>query len=157
MTLKLAVASELPKDVDQKLLQRAVATVAKAIPNVPGGTINLKLVDDSQIQALNKNYSGIDQATDVLSFSYIEDGMAPVEGELGDIATSVETAARQALASETTLETEIVLLLVHGCLHVLGYDHAHLADQARLEALQAQIMAQLGLTYRNFKWDSSKV
>lgn len=157
MSLKLVVANKLPDGVDRKLLQQAVLAVAGATPNTLAGTINLKLVDDAEIQALNKKYSGIDKTTDVLSFSYIEDGVEAIDGELGDVAISTETAIKQAKIAETALATEIALLLVHGTLHVLGYDHAASSDQAKVEALQAKIMKQLGLEYRDFKWDSLKV
>jgi len=152
--LQLELASKLPEEVHVEVLQKAAAEVASCV-QTQDGIINLKLVDDALIQALNKKYSGNDKATDVLSFSYIEEGVEPVQGELGDIAISLETATRQAEQAGTNLETEVVLLLVHGILHVLGHDHATADDQAKLEALQTSIMKALNLTYREFKWDSS--
>ena len=154
--LQLELTSKLPEGVHRSLLQRAVReVVAQTQPQ--DGVVNLKLVDDAEIRALNKKYSGNDKATDVLSFSYIEDGVEPVQGELGDIAISLETAASQAEQASTDLETEVVLLLVHGILHILGYDHANADDQAKVEAIQLDVMKALNLTYRKFKWDSSAV
>ncbi len=157
MPIELKLATKLPDGVDSKQFDAAIKELqVKLGPSLPDGVINLKLVDDSEIKALNKNYSGQDSATDVLSFSYIEDGTAPVEGELGDIAISLETAARQAEQANTDLETELVLLTIHGCLHVLGYDHATEDSVRELDHLQDGIMTAIGLTYRNFQWDSSK-
>lgn len=156
MALELRLAGALPAGVDQKLLDRALAEVAK-LAGTPMGAINLKFVDDQTIQVLNCQYGQSNQATDVLSFSYIENQAAPVQGELGDVAISFETANRQARMAKTDLKTEVTLLLVHGSLHILGYDHQD-SDQTKLmDQLQAKIMAALGLEYRNFGWHLSKV
>lgn len=155
MPLRLEIAGKLPTGIRRKLLEAALAEIAAQIKS-QNGTINLKLVDDAELRALNKKYSGNDKATDVLSFSYIEGGSEPTGGELGDIAISTETAARQATVAATSLETEVVLLLIHGTLHVFGFDHASPGDLATMEALQSAIMTSLNLTYRNFAWDSSK-
>lgn len=156
MALKLKLVDRLPSELDRRILDAALMTVTE-LPQAPNGLINLKLVDDVEIRALNKKYGQHDQATDVLSFSYIEDG-GPVSGnELGDIAISLATARRQAAAAGTDLETEVVLLLVHGTLHILGYDHANEPERAKMERLQSEIMTKLNLTYRDFKWDSSEV
>ena len=119
--------------------------------DLPTGTINLKLVDDTASKALNTDYNGNAYATDVLTFDYSESGSAP-EGELADVAISTETAARQAEAAQISLADEIGLLIAHGILHVLGYDHQQTADQQRLDQLQRQLLAAAGLTYREFSW-----
>lgn len=159
MTLDLVLAGPVPAAVSPDLLKRAVALVGQEVkPKVPieteGGIINLKLVDDRQIEALNKKYSGQAKATDVLSFSYIEDGAVPVGNELGDVAISLETAGRQAAEAGTNLETELALLLIHGALHILGFDHDQTSEQAEMDRLQQQLMAKLKLTYRDFQWTS---
>jgi len=156
VSLALAIAGGLPEGVHRAKLETAVTVASEAVNQPsPEGVINLKLVDDDEIQALNRNYSGIDKVTDVLSFNYTEDGAGPVGGELGDIAISTQTAERQAKAAGTPLETEVTLLLIHGCLHILGYDHGNQGELKRMDQLQVQIMARLNLTYRNFAWDSS--
>ena len=160
--LRLAVAGKLPDGINQKLLGQAINLVGQTASERTtddgrrAAVINLKLVDDARIQDLNKKYAGNDKPTDVLSFNYSEDGGQPVDGELGDIAISYQTAQRQAQEAGTTLETEVTLLLVHGCLHLLGHDHAEASELKRMDQLQAEIMKRLGLTYRNFQWDLSK-
>ena len=102
------------------------------------------LTDDEGITILNRDYRGIDSPTDVLSFSQIEgdDEFAPDEEEnvLGDVVISVETAQRQADEAGKVLEDEIDMLLVHGLLHLLGYDHAEAADEEKMFARQAEIL-----------------
>lgn len=86
--------------------------------------ISLVFTDDKTIQELNKNYRGKDKPTDVLSFSQLENpefGIEPIT--LGDLVISVETAKRQAKKYEHSLQREIERLLIHGTLHLLGYDH----------------------------------
>lgn len=81
------------------------------------GSINLLLVDDQKIQQLNRDYRYKDKATDVLAFPMGEDGV------LGDMAISLDTAKRNAKRFGVSYNTEMKRLVVHGTLHLLGYDH----------------------------------
>ena len=83
-----------------------------------GKEVALLLTDDTRIHSLNRAYRKIDSPTDVLSFPMVGD-----EEILGDIAISVETAKRQAVLAGHAIETELKLLLLHGLLHLCGYDH----------------------------------
>jgi probable rRNA maturation factor len=150
VALLLVITSPLPAAVDPQAMQRAVELLSNKFPETTG-SINLKLVDDAEITALNKQYSGNAYATDVLSFSYIENG-PPLDSELGDVAISLPTAEKQAKAAQTDLTTELTLLTLHGSLHVLGLDHQNPNGQQRFEQLQTEIMQSLGLKYRNFDW-----
>ena len=80
-------------------------------------SVTIAFVSDSKIRTLNKTFRGIDKPTDVLSFP------ADEGNELGHIAISVETAARQAKENGLTLTGEIAQLILHGLLHLSGYDH----------------------------------
>jgi len=84
--------------------------------------LSILLVDDATIQNLNRQHRNIDSATDVLSFPQMEDDEF-ISHMLGDVVISVETAKRQAKEHHFSLEQELVLLLIHGLLHLLGYDH----------------------------------
>jgi len=94
--------------------------------------VSIVFCDDDFIHELNKKYRGIDGATDVLSFSLgieeqrdTEDGDKPVGiVSLGEIIISVETAARQAEECHHSIERELEILLIHGVLHLIGYDHS---------------------------------
>ena len=87
--------------------------------------VSILLTADADIRELNQQFRSIDQATDVLSFPQNAEEDPPIPGELilGDIAVSLDTAQVQAKEHGLTFEEEIILLLIHGILHLLGYDH----------------------------------
>ena len=101
-------------------------------------TVHLSVVDDDEIQALNRQWRAKDKPTDVLSFSQVEaaddDGFPmdvfPGPQPLGDIVISFETAARQALEIGHSVDEEYRRLIVHGFLHLLGHDHVNGGRQA---------------------------
>lgn len=96
--------------------------------------VSVLFTEDKFIRKLNKEYRGIDDPTDVLSFSFQEEGVdhSIIEENimLGDIIISVETAQRQAYFLNHSVEKEITFLLIHGLLHLLGYDHRE-EDEAK--------------------------
>ncbi len=102
------------------------------------------LTDDTQIAQLNKQYRDVDGPTDVLSFSQIEgdDDFSGDEGDglLGDVVISVETAKRQAESAGHPIDDEIDMLLVHGILHLLGYDHAEPDEEKIMFSRQTEIL-----------------
>jgi probable rRNA maturation factor len=106
--------------------------------------VSVLLTDDTQIEQLNKEYRHVDGSTDVLSFSQLEgdDNFAQEEddGLLGDVVISVETAKRQAESQGHFLDEEIDVLLVHGILHLLGYDHAEPDEEKKMFARQTEIL-----------------
>jgi probable rRNA maturation factor len=109
--------------------------------------VTLVITDDSKVQELNKKFRGIDSATDVLSFPARESqGFITPEGlpnYLGDVIVSYPTAAAQAEEQDHPVEDELALLIVHGCLHLLGYDHQTDEEQQRMWAIQEQILLSL--------------
>ena len=151
--LELNLMGKIPDGFDLGYIKRLVKSINDLAPEwLVGGHINVKLVDDAQIQALNKEYSGNDYPTDVLSFSYIETGEKPIEDEIGDIAISFETAQKQAHVAGTKLEDEVATLCLHGILHIFGFDHAEAIDQITMDKLQQQILSTADITYRDFGW-----
>lgn len=91
---------------------------------VAEAALDLSIVDDATIHALNRDYAGEDHATDVLSFSQREGLALPTPGEhLGDIIIALPYASRQATAAGHALVDELVHLAVHGLAHLCGYDH----------------------------------
>jgi rRNA maturation RNase YbeY len=95
--------------------------------------LSLLLTDDAEIQELNKTYRDLDKATDVLSFPQDEDAVNE-SGDtlLGDVVISVGTAARQAEEHHLSFNEELILLAIHGILHLLGYDHERSPQDARI-------------------------
>jgi probable rRNA maturation factor len=104
--------------------------------------LSIAFVDDQAIQSLNKSFRGKDKPTDVLSFSQLEGGpegfsanspVLPFTLPLGDIIISLDTAERQALQHNTTFDEEILRLLIHGVLHLFGYDHDNVPEEDAIE------------------------
>lgn len=109
--------------------------------------VALRLTDDAEIRALNRDYRRKDKATDVLAFAQREGlatpGMAGVDGDvlLGDIVVSVETARRQAKRkSPAGLYHEVRFLVAHGLCHLLGYDHNDDAEEAEMNARMQRLL-----------------
>lgn len=153
MTLALTFIATWPS-----ALRKAGEQVLGALQNelgeqLPAGTINLKLVDGAAQAALNKQYNGNAYATDVLTFNYGENDNVQ-EGELADVTINLDAATRQARDASTALADEVALLITHGILHVLGYDHHEAADRAALDDLQNRIVTLAGYAYRDFRWQT---
>ncbi len=108
------------------------------------GEAAILLTDDAEMLGLNRQWRGLDKPTDVLSFP----GDGPeIPGQpqyLGDIAVGYETALRDAEAMERPFEAHIAHLLIHGFLHLLGYDHIEAEDAKVMEPLEAELLAGLG-------------
>lgn len=139
------VAGESP--LDNKILLKLAEAVSEKLVVKKLSNIGISFVDSAEIKKLNKKYSGDDYATDVLSFHY-EDN----PDVLGDIAICTELASKQASEHGISLESELVLLLLHGSLHLLGYDHQDEQGVASMDKLQSDIMEALKYNYRDFKW-----
>lgn len=92
--------------------------------------LSLLFTDDTEIHDLNKQYRGKDRPTDVLSFSQLEGVQDAFNTSLGDIVISCDTASRQAKELEHPLAEELLRLLIHGILHLAGYDHENVPEIA---------------------------
>lgn len=107
--------------------------------------LSILLAGDREIHDLNLRYRGKDKPTDVLSFPQDDD--EPLEGSpriLGDVAISVETAERQAEAKGHTFERELTILLIHGVLHLIGYDHERgRKDGIAMRAMEKQLLKEV--------------
>lgn len=110
-----------------------------------GCQLSMLVVDDGFMAQLNEEYRGVEGSTDVLSFPQGEPEFPQVEPRLlGDVVISAEVAKRQAEAAGHSLEKEMDLLLVHGVLHLLGYEHEASALQAReMQAREREVLKAL--------------
>lgn len=110
--------------------------------------LSVWLTDDPTIQDLHREYFGIDEPTNVISFAQREGEYNEVEPEmLGDVVISVETATRDALEAGSNPEDEVAYLLIHGVLHLLGYDHEgqREADGPEMYAKEREISNLIGI------------
>ena len=107
--------------------------------------LSVALIDDAEMRRLNATYRRVDAPTDVLAFAMREgDGGTLHPDLLGDVVISLDTAARQAAARGAPIADEVRLLLVHGLLHLLGYDHERSpAEARRMFRRQRDLLARL--------------
>jgi len=105
----------------------------------------VSLIDDAEMHVLNRDYRGRDRPTDVLAFALREGLRAPGDDTvLGDVVISLDTAARQARAHSRPTDAEVRTLLIHGVLHLLGYDHERSAAEARrMRAMEGRLLGSL--------------
>jgi probable rRNA maturation factor len=114
-------------------------------PKVGGvAEISVVFTSDAEQQQLNRQWRGIDAPTNVLSFPLIAPH-ATVSGLLGDIVLARETVEREAREEGWTIADHISHLVVHGFLHILGYDHIAEDEALHMERLETQILASLGI------------
>jgi len=112
----------------------------------PRASVSLVLTDDARIRILNRDFLEIDRPTDVLSFPLTEPEDREDRGRdlfLGEIYISVETARAQARTARRPLEREVAHLLVHGVLHLIGYDHATPPERRRMRAAESRLLREL--------------
>jgi probable rRNA maturation factor len=132
------------------VLRRAIAEAA-GMAATTGGELAIVLTDDSAIRALNRDWRGKDQPTNVLSFPARNDlPAARLAGAgwgrvrlLGDIVIAYETVAREALAEDRPFWHHLAHLAVHGFLHLVGHDHEADAEADAMEALEIAVLARL--------------
>ena len=124
------------KKLDTEAWSRFAGKALEAIGK-HGSSSTIAFVSDRRIRDLNRRFRNVDKPTDVLSFPSEE------ETNLGDIAISVETAAAQAKENGLTFDTEIAQLILHGLLHLSGYDHE--TDNGEMNRLELRLRKKLGI------------
>jgi len=131
---------------------RAVCAAALSGEGVSGSVmLTITIVDDAEIQEINREHRGIDKATDVLSFPLVDDATAfalpPGEPrELGDVIVSYPRTVAQAEEYGHSVQRELAYLVVHGVLHIMGHDHEESDEQAVMRAREEAALAVVGLT-----------
>ena len=131
--------------ISDAVLERAAqAALAAAPPKVPRDyQVAVVLTADAEMRALNRTWRGKDASTNVLSFPADEAMRGP--GFLGDVVLAYETTAREAREGKLPLADHATHLVVHGTLHLLGFDHTEEADAERMETLERHALATLGI------------
>ncbi|HEY0003410.1 MAG TPA: rRNA maturation RNase YbeY [Pyrinomonadaceae bacterium] len=126
--------------------QRWQAFTEKAMEVLPakGAGVTVAFVSDRAMRELNRRWRGRPGTTDVLSFPSEQERFEKLEGlTLGDVLISVEQAARQAEENGLEFDEEVAQLILHGLLHLCGYDHE--VDQGQMNALELRLRSRLGL------------
>lgn len=144
--------SALPemRALSRKAVEAALA-VAPPLPAEPNAELSLLFANDEAMRALNRDYRGKDKSTNVLSFANLDvaDGAMPVSpGEpllLGDVVLALETVRSEAIAARKPMAHHVSHLIVHGVLHLLGFDHQITREAEAMEALERAALARLGI------------
>ena len=129
---------------------RRIARHVLAAEGAGSTELSVVITDDATVRELNSRYLGLDELTDVLSFGLGETDDAPFAlppGEapsLGEVIISYPTVVRQAEEQGHSVEAEVAHLLVHGVLHLLGYDHSEAEDERVMREREEEILAGLG-------------
>jgi len=157
-TIVVEVDEEFVAGVDVDAIEAAAAAVLRA-EGMDDGDLAVFITSDEEVRALNLEWRGIDAPTDVLSFAthdtteYQEvirnappDLQALFARALGDVLIAYPYAERQATRFGNSTANELLLLTVHGVLHLLGYDHATPEDEAAMWQRQEEILAAYGVT-----------
>jgi probable rRNA maturation factor len=134
----------------EPVILRAVEAAAEMIDaDTDDAELAIMLTDDVGIRTLNKNWRGIDKPTNVLSFPALQPTGTPAPGDaprmLGDIAIAYETLRREADDEHKPFDHHLSHLAIHGFLHLVGYDHETDEEAEKMETLEREILAQLGI------------
>ena len=166
--IAVSVSDDLSAGLAPAWLERVLRlALAQAFPPDTAGQVSLLLTDDAAVQELNRVYRGLDETTDVLSFSpahpgtWMGDAEPPPElaggpGDwpafvlppeepppLGEVIISYPQARRQAIAAGRPVARELAWLVAHGVLHLAGYDHLEPAETAQMQALEQAALARI--------------
>jgi len=117
-----------------------------SVSGCPDAQLSILIVDDAMIQEVNRDYLSKDRPTNVISFAMQEgEGRGVQPNLLGDVVISAETAARDACEAKSTFESELYFLLLHGILHLLGYDHERgtETEAKRMEDREREVLVHI--------------
>ncbi|MGC2235779.1 MAG: rRNA maturation RNase YbeY [Pyrinomonadaceae bacterium] len=127
--------------LDWQIFEVFAKNAVSQIPETANKSTVIVFVSDRKMRELNKTFRGKNSTTDVLSFPFEADEFESDENNLGDIVISIEQAARQATENDLDLETEIKQLILHGILHLSGFDHE--IDNGEMNAKELELREQL--------------
>ena len=150
--MNLLLANDTNEDLDLEIIrQKALKTIEEVlkVENFnENAEVSLSIVDKDTIHKLNKDYRNVDMETDVLSFPMDEEAFDD-EGNpiflLGDIVICLDVARNQAAEFGHSLEREMMYLICHSTLHLLGYDHIEEDDRVKMRAKEKEVMKNLGV------------
>lgn len=150
--MNLLLANDTNEDLDLELIrQKSLKTIEEVLKVENFGEnaeVSLSIVDKDTIHKLNKDYRNVDRETDVLSFPMEEEAFDD-EGNpiflLGDIVICLDVARNQAAEFGHSLEREMMYLICHSTLHLLGYDHIEEDDKVKMRAKEKEVMKNLGV------------
>ena len=143
----VSIGEPFAASLNEERLQRIARRVLEA-EDTPACELSVTVTDDETVRSLNREYAGEDKVTDVLSFSQREgeEFASPPGGvpPLGEVIIAYPQAARQAAERGYSADEEVARLLIHGVLHLLGYDHAEPEEERRMRAREEELLGGVG-------------
>ncbi len=135
-------------------LRRAVEAALESAGRQCTGELTVFITDDARVRELNRHYRGVDVPTDVLAFGGAGDAEAFVTSPeassyLGDVVISYPRALEQSAEHGHSVEEELLILVVHAALHLLGYDHEQIEDADAMWSAQETALARLGIRWQS--------
>ena len=125
--------------------KRFVKQVSAAVTEAVDRPVTVAVIDDDRMKQLNEMFRGKDSTTDVLSFPHEPDPLDPDNKTLGDIVISAEQAQKQAIENDLPLDIEVKQLILHGLLHLCGYDHE--TDDGEMNELELELRNETGIAF----------
>jgi len=149
--VEISVEEKFGGLVDEDRVRRIARHVLKAESIAPAYEVSLVFTDSETVQRLNRDYRGVDEATDVLAFGMLpqEEGDSsfalPPDGitRLGEVIISYPRAVEQAREQGHSVDKELALLIIHGILHLLGYDHEKPQEEAKMRAREKELLEEI--------------
>ncbi len=129
--------------IETEDFQAFAESAVDSVKEAKGKSATIAFVSDWKMRGLNKIFRGKNATTDVLSFPFEADAFEAGENNLGDIIISVEQAQKQAKENDLDFETEIKQLILHGVLHLCGYDHE--TDNGEMNKIELKLREKLGI------------
>ena len=143
--ISLSIHDDFRGSVDESSLMKVVKSVFKHLNQEDRTGVSIVIDNDDTIKSLNQQFRGIDQVTDVLSFPANEVDPQTGEEYIGDVILSYQQVERQARIAGNNLVDEITLLVIHGVLHLLGFDHDSSEKKENMWSIQNKILRSLGI------------
>ena len=154
--ISISIKRNMDLPVDKSWLENIARRVLQAERIISSAEMGLLITDSQTVQKLNRIYRGKDEPTDVLAFQMTPDRnrepgtrfISPPDGikHLGEVVISYPQAAKQAQECGRDVMQELALLIVHGVLHLLGYDHETLEDEKKMRDRESEILSSLDLS-----------
>jgi len=141
--ISVIIAEQYKVFLTEKFIEDVVhLTLTDQKMDIKKNDLSVVIDSDEVLKELNQQYRGLDQPTDVLSFSANDLDLETGHNILGDIVISYPQAEKQAVDANHTVNKEIQLLIIHGVLHLLGYDHSNEKEKAIMWDIQNRLMLQ---------------
>lgn len=150
--IKLNFINETKSDIKEDIFNLCIPLVEEFLPEKTSpfndkSDINIIIVDDKKIHEINREFRKKDKPTDVISFAYLEtEYVKDVFTTIGDIFISIDTANKQAIEHNHSLNKEFATLTVHGLLHLFGFDHNNDEEENEMEHYAQKILSDERLT-----------